>query len=73
MLPGASVVAVHTPTGTSYEGVANSEGHFTLLNVRVGGPLTITAKLAGFKDESVKDVTVAPAKTARSRSGRSRM
>jgi hypothetical protein len=58
-LPGASVVAVHTPTGTAYETVADGSGRFTLLNVRVGGPYTITAKLAGFKDEAVKDVTVA--------------
>ena len=59
VLPGASIVAVHTPTGTSYEGVTNAEGHFTLLNVRVGGPYTIAAKLAGFTDESIKAVNVA--------------
>ncbi len=58
-LPGAAVVAVHTPTGTSYAGITNGNGRFTLLNVRVGGPYAITAKLAGFKDESLKDVTVA--------------
>jgi len=58
-LPGASIVAVHTPTGTSYEGVANSVGRFTLLNVRVGGPYTITVKLAGFKDEPLTGVNVA--------------
>lgn len=58
-LPGAAIVATHTPTGTVYEGVVNSSGRFTLLNVRVGGPYTITAKLAGFKDQTVTGVTVA--------------
>ncbi len=58
-LPGVSIVAVHTPTGTSYDGVANSDGRFTLLNVRVGGPYAITARLAGFTDESLAGVVVA--------------
>ncbi len=59
VMPGATVVAVHTPTGTSYEAVAQSDGRFTLLNVRVGGPYTVTVKMSGFKDETLNDVNVA--------------
>ena len=59
VLPGATVVAVHTPTGTSYETVTQADGRFTLLNVRVGGPYTVTVKMAGFKDEATKDINVA--------------
>lgn len=59
VLPGATVVAVHTPTGTAYEAVTQADGRFTILNVRVGGPYTITIKMQGFKDDVMKDITVA--------------
>ena len=41
VLPGATVTAVHTPTGTTYEAVTQADGHFTMQAVRVGGPYTI--------------------------------
>ena len=50
-LPGATVLATHTPTGTRYEGVTNSNGRFEIPNVRPG-PYTVTATLSGFKDET---------------------
>src|SRR5512141_1378687 len=58
-LPGVTVEAVHLPTGTRFAGVTTATGRFTILNVRVGGPYTVTVKLAGFKSESEKDVVVA--------------
>ena len=51
VLPGVTVVATHTPTGVSYEGITQGDGTFTLVNVRIGGPYEITASLAGFRDE----------------------
>ena len=50
VLPGATVTAVHGPTGTSYETVTEGDGSFSVLNVRVGGPYTVTVSLAGFKN-----------------------
>jgi len=58
VLPGVSITAIHTPTGATYEGVTQGDGAFTLLNVRVGGPYTITATLSGFRDEQQGDITV---------------
>jgi hypothetical protein len=49
VLPGATVTAVHEPTGTSYETVTEGDGTFSILNVRVGGPYTVTVNLQGFK------------------------
>ena len=43
VLPGATVTATHTETGTSYEGVTGADGHFSILNVRVGA-YTITGE-----------------------------
>jgi hypothetical protein len=57
-LPGATVTAVHTPTGTRYETVSGATGKYALLNMRVGGPYAVTATLSGFKDWSRKDVFV---------------
>ncbi|MBO0930492.1 TonB-dependent receptor [Fibrella aquatilis] len=55
-LPGATVVAIHTPSGTRYGAVTNGKGVYTLPSVRVGGPFTITATYVGFKDEVTNDV-----------------
>jgi hypothetical protein len=58
VLPGVTVTAVHTPTGTSYEGVAQGDGRFSLLNVRVGGPYQLTAALGGFRNAVIGDLNV---------------
>ncbi len=58
-LPGVSVEAIHVPTGTRYAAVTSATGRFTILNLRVGGPYTVTAKIGGFRAETVKDVSVA--------------
>ena len=57
-VPGASVVAVHEPSGTRYEATSRADGRFSLPGLRVGGPYTVTAKLAGFRDSSIKDIEV---------------
>jgi hypothetical protein len=51
-LPGAVVVALHTPTGTTYEGISGSDGRYQILNVRVGGPYTVTVKSRPDKSET---------------------
>ncbi|WP_189362715.1 TonB-dependent receptor, partial [Algibacter mikhailovii] len=55
-LPGANVLAIHTPTGTKYGAASNFDGRFNLLNLRVGGPYTITISFVGYKDQTLNDV-----------------
>lgn len=63
-LPGVSIEAVHTPTGTRYSDVTDGTGHFNIPNVRVGGPYTITATLEGFRPGEARNVMVALGTTA---------
>ena len=48
VIPGATVLAVHVPSGTTYEAVTQGDGRFVMPGMRVGGPYTVTASLAGF-------------------------
>jgi hypothetical protein len=57
-VPGASVVAVHEPSGSRYEAVSRADGRFTLPGLRVGGPYTVTATLAAFPPVQAQDVIV---------------
>jgi hypothetical protein len=57
-LPGVTVEAVHTPTGTRYSSVTGMDGRFVIPNVRVGGPYRITANLEGFRPADITGVTV---------------
>jgi hypothetical protein len=63
-LPGVTVEAVHTPTGTRYDTVSGANGRFTIPNVRVGGPYRITANLEGFRPFEVSGISVALGTTA---------
>jgi Carboxypeptidase regulatory-like domain len=55
-LVGATVVALHTSTGTRYTASTNSDGRFVLPNLRVGGPYTVTTSYIGFSADEMQDV-----------------
>src|SRR5688572_22706905 len=55
-IDGATIVAVHTPTGTQYRARSRSSGAYTLPNVRIGGPYRVTATFLGFQPRSSDDV-----------------
>ncbi|MFN7960413.1 MAG: carboxypeptidase regulatory-like domain-containing protein [Thermoanaerobaculia bacterium] len=57
-LPGATVTAVHTPTGTRYSVTSGQDGRFSIQNVRVGGPYAVTVEMDGFKTKEQSDVFV---------------
>ena len=53
------MLAVHEPTGERLDATTDRTGRFQLLNVRVGGPYTVTATLGGFADHVDRNVFVA--------------
>ena len=58
VLPGAVVSAVHVPTGTTYEAVSQTDGRFSILNVRVGSPYKVTITMSGFRTVNLPDLAV---------------
>ena len=55
-LAGATVVALHVPSGTAYGTVANADGLYNLPNLRVGGPYTVTVSFIGFQTRTEEGV-----------------
>ncbi len=47
-IPGATVTAVHTPTGTKYSTVTQTDGRYNIANINVGGPYTIVVSFVGY-------------------------
>ena len=57
-VPGATVVAVHTPSGTQYYAVANAEGRFSIKGMRTGGPYTVEISCLGYNTVAYTDITL---------------
>ncbi len=60
---GATVVAVHEPSGTRYTAVTNVTGNFTIQGMRTGGPYEVTVSYIGYQPKVVKGVTLELAET----------
>jgi hypothetical protein len=58
LVPGATVTAVHEPSGTTYEATTQTDGRFTIPAMRVGGPYKVSASLSGFGTETKTGVNV---------------
>ncbi len=62
---GATVEAVHEPSGTRYMAVTNDKGLFSINGMRVGGPYTVKISYIGHEKKEVKDITLQLAQTYR--------
>jgi hypothetical protein len=58
VIPGATILAVHQASGSTYEAVTQADGRFVMPGMRVGGPYTITASLPGFTSEAKNNISV---------------
>ena len=57
-LPGATVVAIHVPTGSKYGAATDFDGYYRISNMRTGGPYTITISYVGFENFVKEGVTL---------------
>ncbi len=55
-LHGATVSAIHLPSGTKYNTTTRTDGRYNLSNLRVGGPYEITITYIGFQQEKRSDI-----------------
>ena len=55
-LVGASVEAVHQPTGSVYRSTTNKSGLYTIPAVRPGGPYVIKVSFVSYKTQEITDV-----------------
>ena len=56
---GATVVAVHQPTGSQFYAVTDAKGYYRLNNITSGGPYKVTVACMGYSDVVFTDVYVA--------------
>ncbi|HSK13794.1 MAG TPA: TonB-dependent receptor, partial [Phnomibacter sp.] len=55
-LEGASIEAVHLPSGTRYTAIAMRSGIFAMQGLRVGGPYKVLVTFAGFNPYEVEGI-----------------
>ena len=60
---GASIIAIHLPSGTTYETTTRADGRYSILGMRVGGPYSITVAYvqgggAAFQPKTEDNITV---------------
>ena len=58
-LPGATVIAVHTPTNTQYVAATNAEGRYNIQNMRVGGPYVVRTSYVGYQEQRIENINLA--------------
>jgi hypothetical protein len=60
---GATVLAVHTPSGTQYGAITNIDGRYTINGMRAGGPYRVTISYVGYQTAVYDDVALALGET----------
>ena len=60
---GATVQAVHEPSGTRYTAVTNASGQFTIQGMRTGGPYAVTVSYIGHQTKTLRGITLSLGET----------
>lgn len=62
-LPGATILAVHEPSGTQYGVATQPDGRFTIQGMRVGGPYKVTVSYVGFQPKTIEGFSLSLGET----------
>jgi hypothetical protein len=57
-MPGATILAIHVPSGTQYGALTNNEGFFTIQGMRPGGPYKIEVSFVGYSKKTFTDISL---------------
>ncbi|MDQ6903390.1 MAG: carboxypeptidase-like regulatory domain-containing protein, partial [Bacteroidota bacterium] len=57
-LEGATVTAVHQPSGSKYVTLTKKDGNFSIPNTRVGGPYKITVDYVGYTSQVIDNANL---------------
>ena len=57
-LPGATIIALHVPTGAEYATISNILGNYIIKNMKVGTGYQVTVSYIGFKDAIITDIAI---------------
>ena len=63
ILPGATVTAIHVPSGTKYVTMSKKNGNFSIPNTRIGGPYKITAEYVGYSPQVLDNINLSLGET----------
>lgn len=64
-LIGATVVAIHQPSGTRYGTVTHPDGRYTIQGMRTGGPYQVTVSYIGMKPHETHGISLQLGETFR--------
>ena len=57
-LPGATILATHEPTGTTYGVTTSVTGNYNIQGMRVGGPYKVQISFMGYQPQSIENITI---------------
>ena len=57
-LPGATIVAVHEPSGTRYGTSSLNDGRFAIPGMRIGGPYVVTVTFVGYEPQKIEGIVL---------------
>ena len=55
---GATVQAIHMPSGTQYGAITNMDGRYTIQGMRTGGPYKLSISYVGYQGVVYEDITL---------------
>lgn len=55
---GATIEAVHVPSGTKYQAVTNTKGMYAINGMRPGGPYQVKVSYIGYQTKDFKDINL---------------
>lgn len=64
-LASATVLVVHTPTGSRYGGLSNEDGYFRIANMQVGGPYELKVTYVGYAENLKNNIFLSLGQTYR--------